>query len=125
MRPDTIICFELKQDYIIDIPDQKEVNQAIEELGSRKKHCVLFIESKYTTYSQDAIKNSLAPENFKYILADATVIRSLNQRLLADFYEKVMKPPVPSKYFESEEEAVKWLLTFIKNKSSVKSSVKS
>jgi len=112
LRPDNIICVNLKDDYQIDLPDMIEINNAIEKIANGKKHGVLTVGGKYTSFSQDVIKNSNLPENFTYTIADAFVIISMHQRLLANFYIQVIKPPVPTKYFENTEDAIKWLYTF-------------
>ena len=114
LRPDDIICIDLKEDYCVEMEDMRNINSAIEKVAMGCKRAVLTIGGKYTTFSQDALRDSVNPQNFTYTLADAFVIKSIHQRLLAHFYIKVKCPPVPTRYFEKPEEAIAWLLTYKK-----------
>ncbi len=54
-------------------------------------------------------KNSLNP----YSKADAFVIHSLPQKILANFYLKISKPERPTKFFSNKENALEWLREFM------------
>ncbi len=109
LRSDNIICLELKEDYTVEMDDQCEINSAIGKIAHGSKYFMLTTGGRYTTFSQEVMKNSAAAENFTNTIADAFVINSIHQRLLANFYVKIVKPPVPTKYFENVEDALKWL----------------
>jgi hypothetical protein len=46
--------------------------------------------------------------NYTYV--DAIVISNFAQKLIADFYLKFNKPPMPTKIFKSKEKALDWIL---------------
>lgn len=46
-----------------------------------------------------------------YTKADAIVVSSLPQKILADFYLKFNKPVKPTKIFREREKAIDWLLS--------------
>jgi len=46
--------------------------------------------------------------NYTYV--DAIVISNFAQKLIADFYLKFNKPPMPTKIFKSKEKALEWIL---------------
>jgi hypothetical protein len=52
-------------------------------------------------------------ENNPYSKADAFVIKSMAQRILANFYIKIHKPERPTKFFNSKEEAIMWLNQYL------------
>lgn len=106
---DGIAKIALKEDYEMKLSDLHEMNEVLFKLGNGKKLKVLFTAGLYTTYNQEAIKNSTNLEFYKYNLADAYVVKTLHQRLLATFYINIMKPPIPVKYFDTEEKALAWL----------------
>ncbi len=54
------------------------------------------------------IKNNISAES------EALLIKSLPQRIMANFFIKIGKHHHPSKVFTREEAAVKWLLEFVK-----------
>lgn len=45
-----------------------------------------------------------------YTFVDAIVISNFAQKLVADFYLKFNKPPMPTKIFKSKEKALEWIL---------------
>ena len=47
----------------------------------------------------------------KYTIADAIIVSNLAQKILINFYLKFNKPPKPSQAFNSEEQAINWLLS--------------
>jgi hypothetical protein len=52
-------------------------------------------------------------ENNPYSKADAFVIKSMAQRILANFYVKIHKPERPTKFFSSKEDAITWLNQYL------------
>lgn len=73
----------------------------------------LIISGIYTTVDKEA-RNFIKNENNKrsdYIIAEAIVIHSLSQRILANFYFKIVKPKYPIKVFTDLDEAYIWLET--------------
>ncbi len=52
-------------------------------------------------------------ENNPYSKADAFVIKSMAQRILANFYVKIHKPERPTKFFSSKEDAITWLNQYV------------
>src|ERR1044071_1280155 len=51
-------------------------------------------------------------------IAEAFVVKNLNQRILGNFYLRVGKPSCPTEVFTLEEEAVKWVRMYCPKKSS-------
>jgi len=49
----------------------------------------------------------------KHGKVDAFVIHSLPQKILANTYLRFQTPTIPTKFFSSEEKAVKWLKQYI------------
>ena len=49
-----------------------------------------------------------------YSAADAFIVTSLPQKLIANFYLKFNKPARPTKLFSKKEDAVKWLKNYLK-----------
>lgn len=109
LREDGIVQFNIIDDYILEVQDINEINEGIKKLNGNTKTFNLFFFEDYTNISHDAIKYSNNPVNYLNTKADAFVIKSVHQKLLANFFINIMKPPVPTKYFMNEEAAVSWL----------------
>ncbi|MDF2449327.1 MAG: hypothetical protein K0R26_1831 [Bacteroidota bacterium] len=58
--------------------------------------------------------NTLSKKAFNpYSSADAFVLKSMSQKILANFYLKINKPERPTKFFNDSETALTWLKKFI------------
>ncbi len=88
-----------------------ELRQLIEvqkEMGSDKLP-VLVICGEYTTSDISFLRHLSKNGNDPYSKADAFVIQSIAQKLVANFYIKMVSPERPTKFFTAKEEALKWL----------------
>jgi hypothetical protein len=57
--------------------------------------------------------NTLSKKAFNpYSSADAFVLKSMSQKILANFYLKINKPERPTKFFNDSETALTWLKKF-------------
>ncbi len=86
--------------------------EAQKEMGSEKLP-VLIICGEYTTSDINFLKHLSKNGNDPYSTADAFVIHSVAQKLIANFYVKMIKPERPTKFFTSKEEALRWLDQFM------------
>jgi hypothetical protein len=74
------------------------------------KHLVLIEAGDHSTIGFEGLKALARPEAFSYAHAKAYVIKTLPQRLMANFYLKFFPPEVPVKFFGKRSEAEAWLL---------------
>jgi hypothetical protein len=65
-----------------------------------------------TQFTSDSREFSASKEGLRFSLAEALVVKNLAQKLIVNFYLKFNNPSVPSKAFNTEDEAIKWLLSF-------------
>ena len=108
-RDDQVICVDLKEDYTIEIKDLEQIVSSIQKLAIGNKYPVVTVGGKYTSFSYEVLREAADPKHHINTSALAFVIKSPHQRLLANFFVKVITPPIPTKYFEKLEEAVEWL----------------
>jgi len=102
-------------DHIYSIEDIKANTRSIGDLKNKHKTLVLVITSQYSDIDIDARHFASTPEAMKYSIAEAYVIRSFAQRLIANFTLKFKGFSVPVKFFNEIEPAVEWLKTFEQN----------
>ena len=100
--------FEVLDNVEISIDHIKEIVAAQKSLGGRRLP-MLVLFSKYTTTNADALKYISDNANFPYSAGGAYVISSLSQRLMANFYLKLHKPMRPTRFFNTKEDALKWV----------------
>lgn len=109
-----IIRIEMLGGHIIDLEESVQLNIAQGDLlkGQMGSGLVLMVADSTTQFTNDARDFSASKEGLRFSMAEALVVKNLAQKLVVNFYLKFNKPSVPSKAFNTEEEAIKWLLSF-------------
>ncbi len=92
-----------------------ELRQLIEvqkEMGGDRLP-VLVLCGEYTTSDISFLRHLSKNGNDPYSKADAFVIQSIAQKLVANFYIKMVTPERPTKFFTVKEDALKWLEQYV------------
>jgi hypothetical protein len=113
LRSDGIIHFYIKTNVNLTGNDAKEMVDAAGKVGNNKKYPVLISAGKYALAEKEAREFAASEEGNKYTIAGAIVVKSLAQKLLGNAYLKVNKPVTPTALFDNEENAIKWLRTYL------------
>ena len=106
-----IIRVEMAGDVLIGLNECREINNAIGILSGGQQALVLMVPSNTTHFAPESRDFSASPEGLQFTIADAMVVTNLGQKMLVSFYLKFNKPPKPSKAFNTEAQAVAWLLS--------------
>lgn len=69
--------------------------------------------AEHASTNSDLLKTISKNSNNPFSKADAFVIKSMAQKILANFYIKINKPERPTKFFNNKDEAINWLKPFI------------
>lgn len=104
-----LVRIEIYGKTIIGKKEAKEMNDGIGILSKGREVLVLMLADEMTQFDKEAMDFSASEEGLLYTLADAMVVRSTTQRITANLYLRISKPKKPSRIFNSENEAVKWL----------------
>jgi hypothetical protein len=108
IKHDTYYEIEVFENGEFGFEDLKLQLEAQKEMGGQHLP-VLVLCGDYTTTDVDFMNHLSKNVNVPYSAADAFVINSLPQRIIANFYVMIMRPERPTKFFNSKEEAVKWM----------------
>lgn len=92
-----------------EVEHQINHNATIELVGTDKKHPVLVDGDEFINITTEARKLIRKLEHIIPVNARALVIKSLSQRILANFYIHFHKPIVPTKIFNNYEDAFQYL----------------
>lgn len=104
------IIIKTEQEVTIDMA--KAISEGRERLSANKKRLVLYTTlSKIVIPSPEVRKYLAGADRSKYIIANALVISSLPQKIVSNFYMRINKPVVPTKFFDTDQAAMDWLLT--------------
>jgi hypothetical protein len=104
-----LIRVEIFGNRIIGRTEAREINDAVGVLSKGRESLVLIVANEVSQFTKEAVEFSVSDEGLRYNIGDALVVKSLTQRITANIYLKLNKPKKPSKIFNTEKEAVKWL----------------
>lgn len=90
-----------------------EVLDVYEDLLEAKKYPLLHVVNEYVIIDKEAREFGSSEAGLKFSKAEAFVINSFPHKLLANFYLKVNKPQVPTRFFENKQDAINWLNQFL------------
>lgn len=90
------------------IDDLKILVKGQKELGEKKMPALVICAEQAATNIE--LLNTLSKNAFNpYSTADAFVLKSMAQKILANFYIKINKPERPTMFFNHKEEALAWI----------------
>jgi len=112
LREDDVLLIDIKKDEAFGINDMWDLIEAARKIGNGKRFLNLIIVGAHTTPDESSRILSTSVEGSIYKIADAFVINSLSQVLVANFYMKFNKPYVPTRFFKNVKDAEKWLYQF-------------
>ena len=106
--------------YEIEVFDDKEfgfeelvqLKESQVEMGSHHLP-VLVLCGSYSSTDTTFLKYLAKNENNPCSKADAFVITSMAQKILANFYVKIFIPERPTKFFKTKEEAIQWIKQYL------------
>lgn len=108
----TYFFIEIKNDSEIEIEDLYILVKFQEELGDKRILPVLIYANHTSTTNSDLLKHMAKKTSLPYTKADAFVLTSMSQKILANLYVKINPPERPTQFFNKKEDALKWLEQF-------------
>lgn len=104
-----ILYVKMKEGINLDRPEMEALlKQAIELTQPDKYYAIIDTRAQYDSTVE--ARNFYAESDYsKYRYADAFIVNSLPMRLLVNFFITFNKPKIPSKMFNTKEEALKWI----------------
>jgi hypothetical protein len=111
LREDGIMNTVFEDNILITIADVTEALNWVESLGG-KKYLNLFEGGYNTDFDVFVREYASSAEENNYTIADAIITTTLSLNMVAKFYIQFNKPHMPTKVFNSRDEAIEWLLSF-------------
>jgi len=116
LREDGIIQFHYGNSVHYNTEIAQEVENVVMSVAANETYMSLRIAGKHSSIAINVMQYLSRGRGCLLTLADAFVIKSLLQRILAKIYLSILKPYVPTKFFENVEDAEAWLKSLDKNK---------
>ncbi len=73
------------------------------------KHPAIYEAGEYVTVTSEARSNAIRLEAISPTLCKVVFVRSLSQKLIAQFYYQFNKPKQPYKVFDDFQQGIEWL----------------
>ncbi|MGB0887383.1 MAG: hypothetical protein ACPGSL_04615 [Vicingaceae bacterium] len=112
MREDGIVNTNILFSGSATLEQATELFNAYKEVTKGIKTPHLFTVAKLAIMEKDVME-FLSKVSPTYGKADAFVIHSLAQKIIATAFIKFQKPAIPTNFFSSEKEATKWLTQYL------------
>lgn len=110
-----LVRIEIFSETIIGLNESKSMNDAVGVLSEGTECLVLIVADEFAQFDRDSGDFSSSEEGQRYTFADALVVKSLSQKILANFYLKFNRPAKPTRIFTNEAEAIAWLFSLKEN----------
>jgi hypothetical protein len=104
---------EVKPDVELEVEDVVRLVQFQGELGNGKAYPVIIHPSPTSTTNSDLIRYISKKDSLPYTKADAFILTSVAQKILAKLYIRFVPPERPTQFFTKKEDALKWIEKFI------------
>lgn len=105
------IEFQAGQD--VTLEESIQIHDWVTSLIPDRKHYCIAI-AKFGTTADPEVREWLSSEGrLKTIAADAFIVSSLAQKIVANFYLKYNKPKQPTRAFTNLADARKWIMQFV------------
>ena len=109
-RLDNIIVSVASDNHTYSIADIQENYSVIKRFAGQNKAFILNIVGENTSVEAEVREFSSKGPHADYVDTEVFVINSIAQKLLANFYLKINKSIVRTKFFNKPSEAEKWLI---------------
>jgi len=114
IRHDGIMHIHIKVKTNFEIDHSKQVAKARTKISNNNPYPILYTATNLVIPSQEVREYVASKGRSKLVIADAFVVNSLPQRIMARFYRILNKPVRPTKYFNNPDDAIKWLRKYVK-----------
>lgn len=106
----SIVMLDIDEGMELGSEDIFELNSASMQLCDQTSYAILTLMNKPGIISTPEARKTGAEMHLKFPkVADALVVNSLAEKLIANFYIKFNRPSVPTRMFTNEKDALSWL----------------
>lgn len=113
LREDGIMHVHIKETDTFEMDNSTEVFKVRERIADGKRSPIIYTCTQFVIPSKEVREFVASEERSELVLADAFVVNSLPQKLMANLFIKINKPVRPTKVFNNFEAACDWAKTFI------------
>lgn len=113
IRSDGIMHVSMKAKNEFGLDDVKLIRSTRKEISQGKSYPILYTGDKLVLPTKEARAYMAEKSDEALALAEAMIIKSMPQRLIASTYIRINKPKCPTGFFEKEVDAIEWLKKYL------------
>lgn len=113
LRDDGILHIHIKVDEVFEMADSIELLKTRTALVAGRKTPIIYTCTQFVIPSKEVREFVASEARSTLVLADAFVVNSLPQRLMANLFIRINKPVRPTKVFNNFDAACLWAKTYI------------
>lgn len=107
------VLVKLKEDHEIELRDAKEMISACEEICGNGEFVTMLDGGVSIDIGEDAMLYCAKYKKDEW-KAFAIIVRTISERIFANYYLKFKKPIRPTKIFSSPDKGIEWLQGFVR-----------
>ncbi|MFN7674507.1 hypothetical protein [Flavobacterium sp.] len=101
------------KDVYLTLQDSKYIFQESRKLSPWERSPIYLTSASFTNQDKASREYNGSEEVTQHCSVIAMLSTSLAQRIMANFFIRIVRPKVPTRFFASEQEAMEWLSTFL------------
>lgn len=113
LRPDGILHIDIKVDEVFELEHSQEMIEARTKLVEGKKTPIVYTCTQFVIPSKEVRELVASEQRSEMVLADAFVVNTMPQKIMASLFIRINKPVRPTRVFSTFEAAIEWVDTFI------------
>ena len=114
-RSEDVLLIDIDKNKTFEKRDFEELKMAALKIGAGKKFYNLINVGEHTLPNKEAREASASSGGCEFKIADAFIVKTMAQRIMASMMIKINMPPVPTKVFSNLKDAENWINN-LKNK---------
>lgn len=108
-RSEDVLFIDIEKNKSFEKRDFVELKMAARKLGSGQRFYNLINVGEFTLPNKEAREFSSSQNGCQFKIADAFVVKTLAQRIMANMMIKLNTPPIPTKVFSNIKDAENWI----------------
>lgn len=108
-RSEDVLLIDIEKNKTFEKRDFVELKMAAQKIGCGQKFYNIINVGEHTLPNKEAREISSSESGCEFKIADAFVVKTMAQRIMASVMIKINIPAVPTKVFSNIRDAEKWI----------------
>jgi hypothetical protein len=110
-----VLVIRYEDNLVVNLEMAKRITHEVMQFFGDTELGIVHTAGSLTTIDPEVRDYLGGDSRYAHKIAEAFVVKSLGQRILANFYLRVTRHSCPTEVFTTEEEAVRWVKMYCRN----------